>query len=114
MGLGDCAMARPNEINLSIEKYVIGLIVRGLLYILFVGVAAYPLDWAVWRSRVAMGGGMGQVQVSQMTAAEMKGGKESYYFDGTMSVDCSISLFPQAGAGACWWVRRHPVVTERY
>jgi hypothetical protein len=112
--MGDCAMARPNEINLSVEKYVIGLIVRGLVYVIFIAVAAYPLDWAVWKTRVAMGGGMGVMQVSQMTAAEMKGGKESYYFDGTTSVDCSRSLFPQAGAGACWWVQRHPVVTERY
>jgi hypothetical protein len=107
-------MGRPNEINLSVEKYVIGLIVRGLVYLLLAAVAAYPLDWVIWKARVAAGGGMGQVQVSQMTAAEMKGGKESYYFDGTMSVDCSSSFFPQAGAGACWWVRRHPVVTERY
>jgi hypothetical protein len=98
----------------AIEKYVIKMLVRGTLYLLLAAVAAYPVDWAIWRVRVAMGGGMGQLQVSQMTAAEMKGGKETYFFDGTSMVDCSKSLLPQAGAGACWWVARHPVVTSRY
>ena len=107
-------MARPNAINLSVEKYVISLLIRCLMWLVFIGVASYPLDWGVWKIRVAMGGGMGQVQVSQMTAAELKGGKETYYFDGTSVVDCSRSLFPQAGAGACWWMRRNPVVTTRY
>jgi hypothetical protein len=108
------AMERPNAINLSIEKYVISLIVRGVMYLVLLVVAAYPVDWAIWRARVAAGGGVGQLQVSQMTAAEMKGGKETYYFDGTSMVDCSKSLFPQTGAGACWWVARHPVVTTKY
>jgi hypothetical protein len=100
--------------GLAIEKYVAKLLVRGLAYLLLAAVALYPLDWAIWRTRVAFGGGMGQQQVSQMTAAEMKGGKETYYFDGTSMVDCSKSLLPQAGAGACWWVARHPVVTEKF
>lgn len=107
-------MERPNAINLSIEKYVIVLLARGLMYLVLLVVAAYPVDWLVWRARVAAGGGMDQVQVSQMTAAEMKNNNETYYFDGTSMVDCSKSLFPQAGAGACWWVRRHPVVTTKY
>ena len=105
--------ARPHQ-ELVIEKYVIQLLVRGLTYLALVAVAAYPVDWAVWRARVALGNGMGQLQVSQMTAAEMKGNKETYFYDGTAMVDCSRSLFPQAGAGACWWVARHPVVVTRY
>jgi hypothetical protein len=100
--------------GLAIEKYVAKLLVRGVVYLLLAAVTLYPLDWAIWRIRVAFGGGMGQQQVSQMTAAEMKGGKETYFFDGTSMVDCSKSLLPQAGAGACWWVARHPIVTERY
>lgn len=76
--------------------------------------AAYPLDWVVWRVRVATGGGMGQAQVSHFTVAEMKGDKETYYFDGTSAVDCSVSLFPEAGAGACWWLARHPQIIDRY
>lgn len=107
-------MERPNAINLSVEKYVLKLLVRGLAYLAILAVAAYPADWAIWRVRVALGGGVGQLQVSQMTAAEMKGGKETYYDDGTSLVDCSKSLFPQVGAGACWWLARHPVVTTTY
>jgi hypothetical protein len=107
-------MERPNAINLSIEKYIIRILVRCAMYLVLAGVAAYPIDWAIWRLRVALGGGMGQQQVSQMTAAEMKGGKETYYLEGTSMMDCSQSLFPQAGAGACWWVKRHPVVVQRY
>jgi len=107
-------MGRPNEINLSIEKYVIKLVVRTVMYLVLAAVVSYPLDWAIWRLRVALGGGMGQVQVSQMTSAAMKGGKETLYYDGTSLMDCSKSVYPQAGAGACWWVKRHPVVTEQY
>ena len=107
-------MERPNAINLSIEKYVITLLVKAVMYLVLLVVAAYPVDWAVWRARVAAGGGMDQVLVSQMTAAEMKGNKETYYFDGTSMADCSRSLFPQAGVGACWWLRRHPIVTQKY
>ncbi|QMV19330.1 hypothetical protein GOB94_12035 [Granulicella sp. 5B5] len=100
--------------ELVIEKYVIRLLVRGVMYLVLLVIAAYPVDWVVWRARVAAGDGMGQVQVSEMTAAEMKGGKETYYFNGTSMVDCSESLYPQAGAGACWWVKRHPIVTTKY
>jgi hypothetical protein len=56
---------------------------------------------------------MGTAQVSRFVVAPLKGNKEEYYFDGTAMVDCSRSLFPQAGSGACWWVKRHPVVYER-
>jgi hypothetical protein len=107
-------MERPNAINLSIEKYVIKLIVRTFLYLVLAVIAAYPIDWAIWKLRVATGGGMGQEQVSHMTSAAMKGGKASYYYDGTAMMDCSKSLFPQAGVGACWWVKRHPVVVTEY
>jgi hypothetical protein len=75
--------------------------------------ALYVGDWAVWRTRVAMGGGMGQVTVSTMTALAMKDGKEAYYWDGTSTVDCSRSIFPQAGSGACWWLARHSIVYQQ-
>jgi hypothetical protein len=55
----------------------------------------------------------GDAQVSRMVVAPLKGNKEEYYYDGTATVDCSRSLFPQAGSGACWWLERHRVVYER-
>jgi len=86
-------------------KTVVGLIVA--LALLYVG------DWAVWRARVAMGGGMGKVAVSQIDVAPLKDNKEEYFWNGTVDVDCSRSIFPQAGSGACWWLARHKVVFDR-
>jgi hypothetical protein len=91
-------------------KRIFGRAVLGLV----VGMAlVYLGDWALWRVRVGMGGGMGKVVVSRFVVATLKGNKEEYYADGTAEVDCSRSLFPQAGSGACWWVVRHRVVFER-
>jgi hypothetical protein len=73
----------------------------------------YLGDWAVWRIRVARGGGMGVASVSRIVVAPLKGGKEEYYWDGTADVACSRSIFPQAGSGACWWLARHATVFER-
>jgi len=98
----------------TIERFAVRMLVRAVVALLVLGLAAYPVDWAVWRLRMAAGHGMGQVQVSRFTVAELKGGKESYYFDGTAMADCSRSLFPEAGSGACWWMARHPEIIERY
>jgi hypothetical protein len=98
----------------TIEQKVVRALARGGLALLAVALLAYPADWAVWRLRVAAGGGMGQVKVSRFTVAELKGNKETYYFDGTEMSDCSRSLFPEAGSGACWWVARHPEEIVRY
>ena len=84
---------------------VVGLI--GLLSIVYVG------DWGVWRARVAMGGGMGTVSVSTVLVTPLKGNKEEYDWNGTAVVDCSRSIFPQGGDGACWWLTRHNQVIER-
>ena len=91
-------------------RRIAGRIVLGLL---IVAATLYVGDWGIWRVRVAAGGGMGKTAVSQIAVAPLKGNKEEYYYDGTTQVDCSRSLFPQAGAGACWWLARHNVVFER-
>lgn len=96
------------------EARVIRWLVRGCIAVFGAALLLYPADWAVWRVRVAFGGGMGTVQVSRLTVAELKGNKEEYYPDGTDTVDCTRSIFPQAGDSACWWLRRHPEVIERY
>jgi hypothetical protein len=91
-------------------KRILARAVVGLLLALAV---VYMGDWSVWRVRVARGGGMGTVVVSRFVVAPLKGNKEEYYFDGTAAMDCSRSVFPQAGSGACWWLERHRVVYER-
>jgi hypothetical protein len=86
-------------------KAVLGLVV--LLALVYLG------DWGVWRWRVAMGVGMGRLTVSRVVVAPLKGNREEYYSDGKTEVECSRSLFPQAGSDACWWVKRHRVVFDR-
>ncbi|HMH11661.1 MAG TPA: hypothetical protein VK578_01010 [Edaphobacter sp.] len=94
-------------------NYVWRIAIRVLAGLLIAIVLLYLGDWAVWRVRVGTGGGMGTAQVSRFVVAPLKGNKEEYYFDGMATVDCSRSLFPQAGSGACWWIERHRVVYER-
>ena len=100
--------------NFVIEKFLVRVLAKTLAGLVLLAMIAYPLDWAVWRIRVAHGGGMGSVQVDRFTVAELKGGKEDYYLDGTTVVPCSKSLYPQGGNGVCWWVQRHPQIVERY
>ena len=98
----------------GLERKIVRVLVRIAMVVCVVIIMAYPVDWAIWRVRVARGGGMDTIQVDNYTVAELKGGKEDYYIDGTTTVNCSKSLFPEAGSGACWWVRRHNQVIARY
>jgi len=96
------------------EQFVLRMLARGVAGMVVPALLAYPLDWTVWRLRVAAGGGMGKVEVNHFVVAELKGNKEEYYSDGIVTVDCSRSLFPEAGSGPCWWVVRHREVFDRY
>jgi hypothetical protein len=60
-----------------------------------------------------MGGGMGTVTVNTIVVLPLKDNKEEYDEGGIADVACSRSIFPQAGSGACWWLRRHSAVYER-
>jgi hypothetical protein len=91
-------------------KRILGRTVAGLIVAL---VVLYVGDWAVWRLRVAMGGGMGSAVVSNIVVMPLKDNKEEYDWGGTADASCSLSIFPQAGSGACWWLRGHNVVFER-
>ncbi len=93
---------------------MIRVLTRSVAAILAAALLSYPMDWLVWRVRVAAGNGMGTVAVSRFTVASLKGNKEEYYPEGDAIVDCSRSFYPQSGAGACWWIRRHPQIIERY
>jgi hypothetical protein len=88
-----------------LSRFVIGCI--ALLAVLYVG------DSIVWHIRVARGGGMGSVSVSDVIVTPLKGNKEEYDWGGTIDVSCSRSIFPQAGSGACWWLQRHKTVYDR-
>ncbi len=97
-----------------IEAYAFKQLLRAVGVVLLLVVTAYPLDWMVWRARVAKGGGMDSVQVQLYTVAELKGGKEDYYPNGSAMIRCSKSVYPQGGNSACWWVKRHREVIQRY
>ena len=84
-----------------------------MMWLLAAAALLFLCDFAVWRIRVASGGGMGSVKVGMLQVVPMKGNKEEWLPDGEQMVDCSKSVFPQAGAGACWWVERHRTVFER-
>jgi hypothetical protein len=56
---------------------------------------------------------MGSVVVSNIVVMPLKDNKEEYDWGGTADASCSLSIFPQAGSGACWWLRGHNVVFER-
>ena len=89
------------------------LLIRAVLGLVVAGAGFYAGDWAVWRVRVARGGGMGSVTVSEMQVASLKGNKEEYYPVGTADVPCSVSVFGHVEGGACWWLRRHAEVVLR-
>ncbi len=100
--------------SFALERYALRMVLRGLGIIALVAAVAYPADWAVWRVRLARGGGMGQVEVSLFTVAELKGGKEDYYPNGTIVLGCTESLYPQGGFNPCWWQQRHRELIQRY
>ena len=81
---------------------------------LLVVLLAYPADWALWRGRMLFGNGMGSAVITQTTAATLKGNHFEVYSQETTTVNCSRSVLPQAGAGACWWLHRHPQVVTQY
>ncbi len=86
---------------------LLGRLALGLVVTLAV---VYLGDFAAWKLR---GSPSGSVDVMNVVVAPLKGNKEEYYADGSATVTCSQSLFPWAGAGACWYVRRHRTIEER-
>ena len=98
----------------TLEKFAFKMLLRGVGGVVLIAAVAYPLDWGVWRARVAGGGGMGSVQVDLFTVAELKGGKEDYYPNGTAVLPCTKSLYPQGGNSSCWWLSRHREITQHY
>lgn len=107
-------MAIQTGKDFTIEAWAAKMLARAVLGLLIVAVVLYVLDFAVWRSRVAAGGGMDQVQVDLFTVAELKGGKEDYYPQGTATVPCSKTIYPQGGNNPCWWQVRHREKITRY
>jgi hypothetical protein len=100
--------------NEAHERRIIHWLTRTAVALFVIALLIYPADWLAWELQKLFGDGTGSVQVSHVTIAELKGNKEEYYPDGVEAVPCSRSIFPQGGNSACWWLRRHPQVVDRY
>jgi hypothetical protein len=97
-----------------IEKFAFKMVLKAVGILLLGAALLYVVDFAVWRARVAAGGGMGSVTVDMYTVADLKGGKEDYYANGTVALPCTKSIYPQEGSNPCWWVERHREMVQHY
>jgi hypothetical protein len=77
---------------------------RAAAAIAVAAVLVYAGDWACYELR---GTPQSSVQVNRMLVVPLNNGKHEYDFEGTFNESCSVSLFPQGGLDACWWLRRH-------
>ncbi len=87
---------------------------RVCLGVLALSLLTWAVDWSVWRLRFVQGSPpTASMEVTRMVVAQLKGNREEYYMDGTVTVSCSRSVFPQGGLQACWWLARHRMIFER-
>ena len=85
-------------------------ILRGILTVLVAWGALYLGDFAMWKGR---GSPMGEIPVTRIVVAPLKGNKEEYYPDGMEQAPCSRSVFAQNANASCWWLSGHRQVEER-
>jgi hypothetical protein len=79
-------------------------LLRALLAIATVSLAAFAVDFAVYKLR---GSPQSTVQVSQYMSIPLKGQKTEYDYLGSANVACAVALFPHGGEDPCWHVRRN-------
>jgi hypothetical protein len=68
-------------------------------------VVTYLGDWAVFGLR---GSPQSSVTINLFQTVPLKGNKDEFDYLGSQQQSCSESLFPHAGLGACWLLRRNP------
>jgi hypothetical protein len=90
-------------------------VIGGVLVLLLVIVAA---DVLLWEYKASRGNGYESMQVSKVSIASLKGSKEEYYSDGSVTVRCTRSMLPMPAADGwfapCWWQRKHRTLEIRY
>jgi hypothetical protein len=77
---------------------------RGLVALAVLFIAVYVGDSVVFKLR---GSPRSMVTVDRYLTIPLKGGKQEFDYQGSMDVQCTRSLFPQAGQSPCWQVRRN-------
>jgi hypothetical protein len=78
---------------------------RLLVAIAVLSLAAFAVDWTVYKLR---GSPHSMVAVSQFLQVPLKDGKTEDDYLGTVNVPCAVALFPQGGQDPCWNLRRNP------
>jgi hypothetical protein len=68
-------------------------------------VLTYLGDWAIFGLR---GSPQSSVTINLFQTVPLKGNKDEYDYLGSQQQSCAESLFPHAGLGACWLLRRNP------
>lgn len=79
------------------------LTILGLAALVFVG------DTALFYLR---GKPQDQVEITRYLAAPLKDHKTEYFYEGSGSVACSRTLFPQGAMDPCWYRKKHPLYSE--
>jgi hypothetical protein len=74
---------------------------RILFALLVAAIALYIGDTIVFQLR---GNPTASITVDQLIAIPLKGNKTEYDSNGTLTVTCSRTLFPQHGWNPCWYV----------
>jgi hypothetical protein len=77
---------------------------RALLAIATISLAAFAIDWSVYKLR---GSPQSSVTVSQFMSIPLKGQKTEYDYLGSANVSCAVALFPHGGEDPCWHLRRN-------
>jgi hypothetical protein len=80
-------------------------LMRVLLAVAVVSLAAYAIDFAVYKLR---GSPQSSVSVSRFMSIPLKGQKTEDDYLGTADVACAVALFPHGGQDPCWHLRRNP------
>jgi hypothetical protein len=80
-------------------------LMRVLLAVAIVSLAAYAIDFAVYKLR---GSPQSSVSVSRFMSIPLKGQKTEDDYLGTADVACAVALFPRGGQDPCWHLRRNP------
>jgi hypothetical protein len=69
---------------------------------------AYPLDYAIFRYRLAANHNpFGQVTIQSYDAVQQKSGKIQLIFNPPENQTCVHALFPRAGFLPCWYLQRN-------
>ncbi len=94
-------------LSAGIKRWLKRVIV-GVASALAVTALAYPVDYGVFRYRVAANRqAFAQITVMSYDAIPQKSGKTQFIFHPPEPQTCVNALFPHAGYVPCWYLQRH-------